>query len=237
VTAPIEVLLIDDHRMFSDALELLLRGEDGLAMIGAAGSAEDALEMCTERCPNVVLMDIDLPGIDGIQATRRVKKLCPEAQVVIITAYQDRRVMARAIDAGASGFVPKTQAFEHLLEIINRAAAGEKVLPSTGIFRSLPDRPELSHRRSEAERLLRTLTSREIQVLAAVAHGKATLEIARLLGITPFTVQTHVKNILSKLGVHSKLEAAALALRFGLIQIPPGDQRDLRDGGDFRKRS
>lgn len=126
--------------------------------------------------------------------------------------------MARAIDAGASAFVPKTQAFEQLLEMVTRAAAGEKVMPLMSML-AAPGSQDASHVQGKAERLLGTLTSREMQVLQAIADGDTTSEIAQLLWITPLTVQTHVKNILSKLEVHSKAEAVALALRFNAIPI------------------
>jgi NarL family two-component system response regulator LiaR len=213
----IEVLLIDDHRMFSDALEMLLKGEESLNMIGAAGNAEDALEMCMERCPGVVLMDIDLPGMDGIQATRQVKQICPEAQVVIITALQQPDLISRAIEAGACGYVPKTHAADELVGVIKRAAEGDMILPS-GEIGAILDRLRQSRRvRSEAEEILGQLSSREIQILQALSEAKSTSEVAASLFISPLTVQSHVKSILGKLGVRSKLEAVMMALRHGVI--------------------
>jgi two-component system, NarL family, response regulator LiaR len=220
----IDVLLIDDHRMFSDALELLLQGEESLNMIGAAGNAEDALEMCKERCPGVVLMDIDLPGMDGIQATRRVKQICPEAQVVIITALQQPEPISRAIEAGACGYVPKTHAADQLVGVIRRAAEGDMILPS-GEIAAILDRLRQSRRaRSEAEQVLGQLSSREIQILQALSEAKSTSEVAASLFISPLTVQSHVKSILGKLGVRSKLEAVMMALRHGVIgPAQPGE--------------
>jgi DNA-binding NarL/FixJ family response regulator len=223
----IEVLLIDDHRMFSDALELLLKGEESLSMIGAAENAEDALEMCEQRCPDVVLMDIDLPGMDGIQATRRVKQICPEAQVVIITALQQPDLISRAIEAGACGYVPKTHAADQLVGVIKRAAEGDMILP-TGEIGAILERLRQSRRaRSEAEQILGRLSSREIQILQALSEAKSTSEVAASLFISPLTVQSHVKSILGKLGVRSKLEAVMLALRHGVIGPPqPGQGAD-----------
>jgi DNA-binding NarL/FixJ family response regulator len=224
----IDVLLIDDHRMFSDALELLLKGESGLTMIGAAGSAEDALDMCRDRCPNVVLMDIDLPGMDGIQATRRVKKLCPDAQVVIITALQQPDLISRAIENGACGYVPKTHAADELVSVIKRAAEGDMILPSGEIGAILERLQHARRMRSEADQLLGLLSNREIQILQALSEAKSTSEVAAALFISPLTVQSHVKSILAKLGVRSKLEAVMMALRHGLIgptQIGGGNSR------------
>jgi DNA-binding NarL/FixJ family response regulator len=175
---PIQVLLIDDHRMFSDALELLLRGEEALTMIGAAGDAEEALDMCRSRCPDVVLMDIDLPGMDGIQATRRVKKLCPQAQVVIITALQQPDLISSAIEAGACGYVPKTHAADELVSVIKRAAEGDMILPSGEIGAILERLQQARRVRSEAEQLLGLLSAREIQILQVLSEGKSTPEVA-----------------------------------------------------------
>ena len=176
MTDNIDVLLIDDHRMFSDALELLLKGEDSLNMIGAAENAEDALEMCKERCPGVVLMDIDLPGMDGIQATRRVKQICPEAQVVIITALQQPDLISRAIESGACGYVPKTHAADELVSVIKRAAEGDMILPS-GEIRAILERLQQARRkRSEADQLLGLLSKREVQILQALSEAKSTSE-------------------------------------------------------------
>jgi two-component system, NarL family, response regulator LiaR len=223
----IDVLLIDDHRMFSDALELLLKGEESLTMIGAAGNAEEALDMCRNRCPDVVLMDIDLPGMDGIQATRRVKQVCPEAQVVIITALQQPDLISRAIESGACGYVPKTHAADELVGVIKRAAEGDMILPSGEIAAILDRLRQARQARSEAETLLRQLSAREIQILQALSEAKSTKEVAAALFISPLTVQSHVKSILAKVGVRSKLEAVMVALRHGVIgPKPPGGHGD-----------
>jgi len=178
--------------------------------------------------PAVVLMDIDLPGIDGIEATRRIRDLSPSTQVVIITAYQEPSVMVRAIEAGACGFVPKTQTADQLVRVIRGAAAGEMVLPS-GDIREVLGKLQAAHQaRTDAERLIDQLTAREIQILQIVAQGSSTREVAESLFISQLTVQTHVKSILAKLGMHSKLEAVTFALRHDLVHIDGGMQSDRR---------
>jgi DNA-binding NarL/FixJ family response regulator len=219
VTKAISVLVVDDHRMFAEALELLLSGREGIEIIGTVGTGEEAVELVRSRPPDVVLMDIDLPGIDGIETTRRIRADAPDAQIIVITAFQEPATMASAIQAGASGYLPKTKAADDLLSVIKSAAAGEMVFPSGQLSEILSRLQQ--HRRdlSEAERRVGELTSRELEVLQEMADGKATADIARDLFITSSTVQTHVKNILAKLGAHSKLEAVAFAVRHGLIRI------------------
>jgi two-component system, NarL family, response regulator LiaR len=219
VTEPVRVLVVDDHRMFAQALELLLGGEAGIDMVGAVGSGEEALEVAHRDPPHVALVDIDLPGMDGIETTRRLKELAPSIQVVIITAFQHPQVVARAIEAGACGFVPKTQAVDRLVDTVRRAAGGEMILPAGNVAEVLHRLQEGHRVRSDAQRLLGLLTSREVQILQAVAEGRSTQEVAETLFISPFTVQSHVKSILGKLGVHSKLEAVTFCLRHGLIAV------------------
>src|SRR5205085_6819525 len=131
--ATVRVLLVDDHQMFSDAIEILLRDVPGIEIVGSVTTGEDALSAVDAVCPDVVLMDIHLPGIDGIEATRLVKERCPDSSVVVITALQQHELAARAVQAGASGFVPKTRAADDLLDVVRAAAAGEMVLPSSDI--------------------------------------------------------------------------------------------------------
>jgi len=219
MTDPIRVLIIDDHRMFADALQLLLGGEDDIDMAAAASTAEEALEIAGTVLPDVVLMDIDLPGIDGIEATRILRQRQPQARVVIITAFQQPDVIASAIDAGASGYVPKTHAADELVGVIRRAAAGEMVLPSKDIGAILGRLQKVREIRTDEGQLVARLTPRELEVLQLLADGKSTAVIAQSLFISPRTVRSHVKSVLAKLGAHSKLEAVTMALRYGVIRV------------------
>jgi len=219
----IRVLVVDDHRMFADAIEVLLRGEPGITWAGAAASGEEAMDMVAAGCPDVVLMDIDLPGMDGVEATRRLLEICPDSRVVAISALQPDRVLTRVIEAGAVGFVAKSRAADELLKTILRAAAGEIVLPEHDLPNVLHRLQHSKHRREESQELANRLTSREIQILEAFTGGRNTQEVAQALVLSAHTVNSHLRSVMAKLGVRSKLEAVLFALRNGAIQLPRSD--------------
>jgi DNA-binding NarL/FixJ family response regulator len=221
LTEPIGVLVVDDHRMFTEAMELLLSGQQGIEVQGVVETADGCLKACASRCPDVVLLDVDLPDGSGIEAIARVKELCPDSQVLVVTAFQERQIVAVALAAGATGYLPKTRAAGELVEAVRRAASGEIVIPADQIAPLLAAVLERRKARSEEEWLLGQLTPREIDVLQAFAEGKSTAEVAQAFFISKFTVQSRVRSILSKLRVRSKLEAVTMALRHGLIRNQP----------------
>jgi DNA-binding NarL/FixJ family response regulator len=211
------VLVVDDHEVFSDAVAMLLERQPDVQLLGAARDAEEAIRLIDVSAdqPDVVLMDLDLPGLDGIQATRRIREMSPDAKVVVLTGGMDPEAIVDALAAGACGYVPKSRAVDELMNVVRRAAAGEIVMPERDLapvleqLRSLNDPPD-------GERLLRRLTPRETEILTSLARGQTTTEAADDLGISALTVQSHVKSILAKLGVHSKIEAVTFAWRHGL---------------------
>ena len=207
------VLVVDDHEMFSEALELLLGRQPDVELVGSARDAEEAMAMLHED-PHVVLMDLDMPGTDGIEATRQIREKVPGTKVVLLTAIQSPEVIAEALSAGACGYVPKTRAVDDLMDVVRRAAAGEIVLPERDLAAVLEQLkgPQVS----AAEAALARLTPRETEILRSLADGRTSNQVAQSLGISALTVQSHVKNILAKLGVHSKIEAVTIAWRFGL---------------------
>jgi DNA-binding NarL/FixJ family response regulator len=206
--------------LFADALALLLTDHDEIQVIGAAHSAEEALERWGQEKPDVVLMDVGLPRMDGIEATRRLRESNPDVQVVIITASQDDDVIAKAVDAGASGFVPKTYAADELVSVIKRAAVGEMVLPTNRLLQTFALIERVRQSRAVAVQLLGQLTNREVQILQGMAEGRSTDGIADWLGISVMTVRTHIKSLMGKLGVHSRLQAVAMGIREGFVRIP-----------------
>jgi NarL family two-component system response regulator LiaR len=176
------------------------------------------VERCREACPDVVLMDIDLPGMDGIEATRRILELCPQARVIAITALQETKVMVEAIQAGASGFLQKVRAADEVTKVIRLAAAGEMVLPSTQFAEVFSDLQWVWEHAKEI-RPNANLTDGEIAILQAFAEGKSTAEVARSLSVSTSTVNGYVRGITGKLGVHSRLQAVMLAIRQRLVRL------------------
>ena len=198
---------------------MLLGGEDDIEVVGVLGSASEALELASREHPDVALVDIELPDMSGIEATSRLKEISPSTQVVAVTAHLGEDVVAEIVEAGASGFIAKTQAAEVLVSTIRRAAAGEMVLPSSNFAGVLGGLRQTNRTRSDARQALSQLTSREVEILQKLAEGRSTQEVAKALFISPLTVHSYVKNILAKLSVRSKLEAVTMGLRYGRIGI------------------
>jgi len=212
------VLVVDDHEMFSEALELLLGRQPDVELVGSARSADEAMQML-DASPDVVLMDLDMPGTNGIEATRRIREVAPDVKIVLLTAVQSPEIIAEALSAGACGYVPKTRAVDDLLDVVRRAASGEMVMPERDLAAVIEQLQ--GTRASQGELALRRLTPRETEILQGLAAGETASQIAASLGISALTVQSHVKSVLAKLGVHSKIEAVTLAWRHGLATTGP----------------
>ncbi len=217
----ITLLICDDHKILTDALAMVVERDGGLRMIASpVHIPEEAIELCRTQRPDVVLMDIVFKGhMTGIQATRKIKEVSPATKVVIMTAHDDDRLLVEAVEAGASGFLGKEEAADEVLSAAKAAADGEVLIDPATLTRLLHQVSKEREARRDAQALLNDLTDREREILQLLAEGMRNEEIAQKLFISPQTVQTHVRNLLAKLGVHSKLEAVAFAVKNGSITV------------------
>ena len=217
----IRVLLVDDHRMFAEAIGMFLSTEDDIEVLEILADADGVAERVRSSAPDVVLMDIDLPRVDGLTATRQVLEARPETKVVLITALSDPDLARRGHDAGAVALVPKERAADDLVEVIRRTAGADETA-GRGRLRLLPSEPHA------ASRPAAVLSPRELEVLQGLVDGLSTEELSVALFVSRRTVQGHVQSILTKLQVRSKLEAVVTGLRDGLVRLGAVERRANR---------
>lgn len=212
-----KLLLVDDHAVVRSGLRMLLDGEIDVEIVGEAGTASEAINAVASLKPDMVLMDIGLPDMSGIDAAREVKRLWPEVSIVALTIHEDQEYFFKMLEAGASGYVPKRAAPEELLTAIRVAASGGVYLyPSLA---KLLVKDYLSNEQSNGdEDNLNNLTPREQEVLTLLADGDSNIDIAAQLSISPKTVARHRENIMRKLNLHSRTELVKYAIRKGIIQ-------------------
>lgn len=208
MSKPIRILIVDDHTVVRQALRSFLSAEPDLDVVAEAGSGEEALRQCRALRPDVVLMDLLMPGVGGINATRAIRRECPQSEVVALTSALDNATVTRAIKAGAISYMLKTTDADGLRAAIRAAAAGKVQLS--------PEAAAHLVREVRASQSPQKLTRRETEILRLLARGKANKEIARALGITEQTAKTHVRHILAKLQVQSRTQAALCAIQLGL---------------------
>ncbi|RPJ25524.1 MAG: DNA-binding response regulator [Chloroflexi bacterium] len=212
----IRLLLVDDHAVVRSGLKMLLENERDVEIIGEASSASEAIEATLRLKPNVILMDIGLPDLSGIDATREIKKRVSDVSIVALTIHEDEEYFFKMLEAGASGYVPKRAAPEELITAIRAAATGQVYLyPSLA---KLLVRDFLDGGRADVEQAPSDLTDREQEVLTYLAEGASNEEIAISLVISPKTVARHRENIMRKLNLHSRSELVRYAIRKGIIK-------------------
>jgi NarL family two-component system response regulator LiaR len=205
-------MIVDDHAMLRKGLRLFLKGFDDLKLAGEADGGEQAVRMCSEIHPNVVLMDMLMPGMDGVEATRRIRELHPEVQVIALTSFYNPELVEQAIRAGAIGYVLKNVSAAGLAHAVREAQAGRSTLaPEAAQVLMQATRQRAGHPDYG-------LTERETEVLALLVEGLSNAEIAGRLVISLATAKYHVRNILAKLGVSSRTEAVALALQQNIVE-------------------
>lgn len=212
-TAPIRILVADDHLIIRQGLRLILETQDGLEMVGEAVDGEEAIKLCDSVKPDVVLMDLRMPGMDGLTAIERLRQEHPEIAVVILTTFNEDDLMLRGLRLGAKGYLLKDTNRETLFNTIRAAANGETLLKPEIMARLLSQTG--SPRNSQENQS--GLTVREMEVLRRVAQGERSKEIALQLGISERTVKAHLASIYNRLGVDSRAAAIAVAAQKGLL--------------------
>ncbi len=215
VTDPITVLLVDDHELVRRGVRAFLETQPGITVVAEAGGGEEAVRLAAEHAPDVALMDLIMPGMDGVEATRRLTAQSPRTNVIMLTSYHDDEHVFPAIRAGALSYVLKEVGPEQLADAVRKAAAGEAVLHPRVAARVVR---ELHGARRDEPNVFHELSDRELEVLKLIAEGMNNAEIAGRLYVSEKTVKSHVSNILSKLHLVDRTQAAVYAWRQGVVR-------------------
>ena len=224
----ITVLIADDHRAFGEALAVALGKEEDLEVLEVTADGATAAEVAGSRRPDVALIDLQMPDVDGLETSRRIRASSTETAVIILTGSEDELAIGRAIQAGAHGYLRKTVAIQELADAVRRAHKRERLNPQDEIEFALRRLGRLRARDDDVAHRFDRLTPRELQILQLLADGRTPEEIATELGVSRNTLRTHIQNVLMKLGVHSKLEAIVAAIRHGRVRTE--DVSDPTDG-------
>jgi DNA-binding NarL/FixJ family response regulator len=216
------IVVVDDQDVVRAAFEVLLVTQPDFAVVGSAADGEQAVRICRDLRPDVVLMDIRMPGMDGIEATRRLLTNPEPPRVLILTTFDLDEHVYDALDAGASGFLLKDATAERLFDAVRIVAAGEALLAPTVTRRLVAEFARMCVRRREPDAALQTLTTRETEVLRLIAEGLSNPEIAARLVVGEETVKSHVSRVLAKLGLRDRTQAVVVAYESGLVV--PGDR-------------
>jgi DNA-binding NarL/FixJ family response regulator len=206
--ARVRVVIVDDHPVVRFGLSAIITLQPDMEVAGEAGSGEEACTICAERAVDVVLMDLRLPGLSGVDAIRKIRAASPDIRVIVLTTYEGDEDIRRALAAGAQAYLLKGMSHTDVTAAIRKVHSGGRVIPQP-ISKALADQPPHSH-----------LSAREVEVLELIAHGFSNKEIGRALGITEATVKWHVNLILHRLDVADRTEAIVSALQRGIIRLP-----------------
>lgn len=207
---PIRVMIVDDHDMVRMGLGVMLETNDDLELAGEATSGEEAIRLCGECCPDVVLMDLIMPGMDGVETIHALREICPGIKVIALTSFKEKNLVEGALNAGAISYLLKNVSIDTLTEAIRSAFSGKTTIApevTQVLIKAVTEPPQLGH----------DLTDRELEVLALMVKGLTNRQIGENLTISHSTVKHHVSNILSKLEASSRAEATALAMQHELV--------------------
>jgi two-component system, NarL family, response regulator LiaR len=214
MTEPITIILVDDHEVVRKGVRAYLETLPDFRVVGEASSGEEAIALVFELIPDIVLMDLIMPGMDGVETTRRIKKISPRTQVVVLTSYHEDAHIFPALKAGAISYILKDMKMEKLVEVLHRAVQGEVTLHPRVAVRVLQN---IRGENLDSEPLFTELTDRELDVLKLIASGLTNSQIAEKLVISENTVKGHVSNILSKLHVADRTQVAVYAWQRGIV--------------------
>jgi DNA-binding NarL/FixJ family response regulator len=211
---PISALIVDDHPVTREGLRTALELSEGLVVVvGEASTGEEAIEQARKLAPDIVYMDVRMPGMDGIEATRRIREASPDTRVILITVDESRSAVSEAIQAGVSGYLLKDSSPDALIDAARNAIKGNAVM-DPGITKTFIQEAQSA---GGDEQRATPLSKREREILQKVADGSTTRQVATELGISPHTVKTHLERIFEKLGANDRAQAVAIAIRTGIV--------------------
>jgi DNA-binding NarL/FixJ family response regulator len=215
MSEPITVLLVDDHALVRQGVRAFLETQGGITVVAEAASGEEAVKLATEHAPDVALIDLIMPGMDGVETTRRLRARSPRTNVIVLTSYHDDEHVFPAIRAGALSYILKEVGPQELADTVRKAASGEAVLHPRVAARVVR---ELHGARRDEPNVFHELSERELEVLKLIAEGLSNAEISERLFISGKTTKNHVSNILSKLHLADRTQAAVYAWRQGVVR-------------------
>jgi DNA-binding NarL/FixJ family response regulator len=219
-TEPLRILLVDDHALFRQGLKSLLDSRPNIEIVGNAGDGLEAIALAAKTLPQVILMDIDMPRCNGLEATRQIKRAFPNIKIVILTVVDDEEAIFEAIKCGAEGYLLKTLEASQLYDLLEGLRRGEAPLSGVIAAKILKEFNPAPPNHGDAPPLVEALSEREREVLELIVVGKTNKEIAESLVIAENTVKTYLGNILAKLHLQNRIQVAVYAVTHGMVQAP-----------------
>ncbi|HKS72004.1 MAG TPA: response regulator transcription factor [Terriglobales bacterium] len=218
----IKCIVVDDHTLFRDGLRRLLEGESDFQVVGEARDAVEALEKVRSLHPDVVLMDIGMPGMSSFEAARLVEKNCPGTRIIFLTMYEDEEYLLQCLEVGAAGYILKDAPAPKLINAVREVYRGKKYISSQVMEKLVEDFHARPRGKQTRVSRVSTLTPREREVIKMIAEGNSVREIANLLGLSVKTVEAHKFNLMRKLGIHNKAQLVTYAIQKKIMKMPAG---------------